>query len=142
MAPLRTYSPDQVSVVIGDRPITGFADGTFISASRLNDTFTDAAGASGEVGRTKSNDKRGDVVLTLMQVSPDNDYLSGLATLDEATGKNPFNILIRDQNGTTLLEAESAWIVKPSDVELSKEPSDRAWTIRCASLLMSVGGNN
>lgn len=140
-APLRTYSPDQISVVIGDRPITGFAEGETINVERLNDTFTDVSGMSGEVARTRSNDKRGEVTLTLMQTSPDNEYLSGLAAEDEATGTSTFNILIRDQGGESLHEAESAWILKPATAAYGKEQTDREWVIRCANLGTTLGGN-
>lgn len=139
--PLRTYSPDKVSVVVGDRPITGFAEGDAISAVRDNDTFTDVSGMSGEVARTKSNDKRGTITLTLLQSSPDNEYLSNLAAADEETGTGVFNILIRDQDGTSLHEAETAWINKPADASYGKEQTDREWTIKCASLSTLIGGN-
>lgn len=140
--PLRTYSPDKVSVVVGDRPITGFSEGESISVERDNDTFSDVSGMTGEVARTKSNDKRGTVTLTLMQTSPDNEYLSGLAAEDEATGTKTFNILVRDQDGQSLHEAETAWIVKPATATYGKEQTDREWTIRCANLGTVIGGNN
>lgn len=139
-APLRTYSPDQISVIIGDRPLTGFMDGDSITVARLEDSFTEVSGLKGEVARAKSSDKRTDITLTLMQTSPDNDYLSGILQEDEISGRATFNIMIRDQNGTSLHEAEKAWIVKAPDTSYAKELTGREWTLRAANMSMFVGG--
>lgn len=142
MAALRTYAPDLISVIIGDRPITGFADGEGVKVSRKNDSFTHVKGMTGESARTKSNDKSGEITLTLMQTSPDNEYLSQLALEDEITGQRPFNILIRDQNGNSLYEAETAWINKPADAMFGKELTNREWVIACTDIRMFSAGSN
>ena len=61
-----TYSPDQVSLILGSRPIEGWNS---ITVSRLNDSFTDSVSADGNVGRTKSNDKRADITVTMSDFS-------------------------------------------------------------------------
>lgn len=140
--PLRTYSPDLVSVIIGERPITGFADGESITAERNNDAFTRVIGMTGEGARVRSNDRSGKITLKLMQTSPDNEYLSTLFNEDEATAARVFNVMIRDQNGTSLHEAQTAWIVKPANASFGKELADREWMIECDNLKMFSGGSN
>ena len=138
MAPLRTYSGDDVSVVLGDKALSGLVS---VTPSREADSFSDSVGMTGEVARTKTSDKRGNIVIVLQQTSPDNDFLSSLIAIDEATGNGTFSVLVRDQNGTSLFDAESAWIMKPADAAFAAESGEREWTVRCSSLSMNVGGN-
>ena len=136
----KTYDPAQIIATVGPAIITGFADGTFVKASRETDTFTDYAGADGEVTRARSRDKRGTVEFTLSQASPSNDLLSALATMDEQLGTGIVPFLLKDVNGTTLCAGGEAWVKKPADVEYGKEVGTRAWTIRVARLLTFAGG--
>lgn len=140
--PLRTYSPDLISVIIDNRPITGFADGEGIKVERNNDSFTRVIGMTGEGARVRSNDKSGKITLRLMQTSPDNEYLSNLAAEDELTAARAFNLLIRDQNGNSLHEAQTAWIVKPADAAYGKDLTDREWMIETDNLKTFLAGSN
>lgn len=140
-APLRTYSPEKVSVIIGNRAIKGFFDGSAIEARRSEDSFRKHVGITGEVSRTRVADRSGEVILRLKQDAPDNDYLSGLLAVDEATGTGSTNLLIRDQDGTTLIESESCWIRKYADVTYGDDIEVREWTIDAVNLGMVVGGN-
>lgn len=133
---VKTFDPKQVSVIVGVRPVSGFADGTFVTATRDEDAFSKKVGADGEVARTKSNNRTGSVVVTIMQTSKDNDFFSGL----EAAG-TVVPIFIRDASGRTLVAAEEAWVKKVADVEFGKESGDRAWTFDCGDIQSFVGGN-
>jgi len=139
---LRTYDPKQVSIVVGGRVLTGIGPDTFISVERENDSFTKQVGASGEVGRANNNDRSGTITLTLMQVSPDNDYLSALVAADELNLSGVTNVLVRDANGTTLHESAESWIRKPATSEMARELGTVEWVIDCAELFMFTGGNN
>jgi len=138
---IRTYDPSEVILIFGGIPISGFADGTFITVSRENDSFTKSVGASGETSRAKSVDQSGSVVVTLAQTSPSNDVLSGVAKTDELTSLGVLPILCKDNSGRSLFTGGNAWIRKPADAEHSKEISTREWTIDVADLEMFIGGN-
>jgi len=138
----KTYDPKDYSLIVGGHIVSGFADGTFMTAARNNDTWTQAVGADGEGARAKSNDKSGTVVLTLMQSSSSNSVLSGFHTADELNNDGQIPVLIKDNNGDTVIAAATAWVRKPSDVELSKEITNREWTIETDKLEMLVGGNS
>jgi len=135
---LRTYSGDEVSVVLGDRALSGLLS---VTLSREADSFTDSVGMDGEVARTKTSDRRGNAVIVLQQTSPDNDFISSLLAIDESNGTGTFNLLVRDQNGTSLFDSETAWVMKPADSAFGAESAEREWTIRCSNLGMIVGGN-
>jgi hypothetical protein len=138
---MKSFNPLQVSVIVGTKALTGWAKGTFINASMDEDAFTKKVGTDGEVTRSKSNNNTGSIIITLDQASASNDYLSGLALLDRASGGGAVPVLIRDANGTTLISAESAWVKKMPDVEISNESLDREWILDCGSLEYFVGGN-
>lgn len=138
---VKNYDPKQVVVSIGGAIMQGYADGTFVTVTRLNDAFTSHAGADGEVSRAKSNDRRGEMVLTLAQTSLSNDVLSGVAAVDERTGNGIIPIAIKDLSGTTTYFSGSGWIRKIADGSFSKEIENREWTIDLASMDAFIGGS-
>ena len=52
-----TYNPDEVAIVFAGIPISGFADGTFLSVEQNEDSFTMQVGTDGEACRSKSNNR-------------------------------------------------------------------------------------
>jgi Protein of unknown function (DUF3277) len=138
----RQYDPKNVSVVIGGQTISGFTDGTFLMAERNEQMFTLKVGVDGIGTRAKSNNQSGKVTITLHQSSPSNDYLSGLVQSDELANTGVIAILIRDNLGTTLVSALTAWFQKFANVEDGKEVANRVWVLETDTLLTFVGGNN
>ena len=138
---VKTYNPADVLAVLAGIPISGYADGTFITASRDNPSWNSLVGSDGEGARAKSNDKSGTITFTLLQTSLSNDLLSGLITLDELSGDGVGPFMIKDNSGRTLLTAESAWIEKPADSEFGREISNREWVVKTDRLLGLIGGN-
>lgn len=139
--PVRTYDPKKVLVLVGRIPISGFADGTFISVSRSNDLFTKTSGADGVVTRVKSNDLSGEITMTLAQTSPSNDYMSKIALADELSNNGVVPVTISDTSGRSNYVSAFAWIRKHPDSEFSKEVSNREWVLDCADLDLLTGGN-
>ena len=141
MANTKDYDPTKVTVLIGGLyTVAGFADGTFVTASRTNQTWNLISGASGEHSRSKNQDKSGTFELTLMQTSATNNILSQYMLLDENSGQGKFPIAILDDVGTTIVEATQAWVQQPPSVEYGKELGDRTWTLEAGSIEFYVGG--
>lgn len=138
---LGTYDPASVVVNVGGISLEGFANGTFVTASRSGDSYIDDTGADNRTTRIKQNDKSGSIVVTLSQSSPSNDYLSGLALLDETTGDGVVPVTVKDLSGTTLWFTPTAWIKAPSPGAFGKAITNREWTFRCADLMPFTGGN-
>lgn len=138
---LATYDPKLLVIALGGVPISGYADGTFITVERSADSFSEIVGASGETSRAKSRNRLGTVTLTLAQTSPSNDYLSALVAMDEqaSTGVRPF--IAKDSLGTSLFKSTTAYIKKPASAGYGKEIETREWTIVCPDLDTMVGGN-
>jgi len=138
---LKTYNPKEVSVIVGARVITGFAEDSKVIVARENDSWAKVAGVDGEVTRSKSNDKSGSITINLMQSSDDNAFLTALYQSDELSGAGVVPVTVKDNSGTSLYIAPEAWIRKPPDSEFSREAGPREWILDCAELTMNVGGN-
>lgn len=134
-----SYDPTLVAVSIDNQTVVGFATGTFVEVSLDTDAYTDAVGASGDVVRVKSADKRGVIKLTLMASSPSNDILSALAVLDEA-GAGVRAVSVKDGTGTSLHSGDKAWVKKIPNGSYGTEAGNRDWEIRVAKLEHFVGG--
>lgn len=138
----KTYDPKDYSLIVGGHIVEGFADGTFMTVSRNNDTFALTMGADGEGARAKSNDTSGTFVFTLLQTSRSNAVLSSFHNADELNNGGQVPVLVKDNNGDTVLEASTAWVRKPADVELAKEITSREWTLESDKLTMVVGSSD
>lgn len=143
MANTKDYDPKKVTITVGTHIVEGFADGTFVTVSRNNQTWNTVSGASGEHGRSKSNDRSGTIELTIMQTSASNDVLSSFMALDETSsngGKFPFKLI--DAHGKTAVATVEAWIQQPPSVEYGKELGDRSWTLEAGDIEFFVGGTD
>jgi len=139
----KTYSPKKISVTVAGADITGFTDGTYVSVARNMDTFTPHIGAGGDTTRIRNSDNSGTITITLDQTADSNAVLSSLQIADEQTSAGQFPILIKDNNGTSVYGAESAWIQKPADADFAGDSvSPREWIIYCAVLTTFNGTNN
>lgn len=143
MASVRTYNPSRVVVIVSGFNIFGYADGTFVNITMPSDGITTSVGADGEVARAINPDRRCTVTITLQQTSPANDFLSNLFNMDVLTcGGRMGPILIQDLCGETIFSASQAWVVKPADLEYSKEITNRAWQLQTGTpAFYTVGGN-
>lgn len=138
---VKTYDPGQVLINFRGQPILGFADGSFVRVERNEDAFLTKAGADGEIVRARNRNRSGRVTITLMQSSPSNDVLSQAAIADEklaGTGMGPLQV--KDNLGTTQVNAPNAWVVKQPAIEFAKEVGTREWVLECDQLVIHTGG--
>lgn len=137
---VKSFDPKQLAINCGGNPITGYAEGTFVTVARDEDAFNFTAGSDGEGARAKINVQSGTVTMTLMQSSAANDILSAFALSDELTNGGTFPLLVKDNNGRSLFAAETAWVQKFPDSEFSNDVTTREWVIRTDKLKVFVGG--
>jgi len=141
MAQIRTYAADEVRIVVGGAPITGLADGTFVSVSRDEQAYNKVTGADGTTSRAKTANRAGTITLTLQQTSPANDVLSGYMIADEQDNSGVVPVLVKDGSGRTVVSAASAYVQQAPDADFSKDIEEREWVLECAGIDMFVGGN-
>jgi hypothetical protein len=139
----KTYNPADVTLSVGGKQISGYANGTFLKIERDEDSWAKDTGADGETCRTKSNNRGGKITFTLMQSSASNQVLSALAALDEISGGGAVPVMVRDNSpgGKSLYFCEQGWILKPANSEFSKSATTREWVIDTGNLIVNVGGN-
>lgn len=137
---IHTYSPEDVSFAVGGAIISGFSEGTFITAERDEDAFTKVVGADGDVTRSKNANKSGTVACTLKASSASNDVLSAIAAADEINGEGVVPIIIKDNSGRSVCSGKG-WIKKTPAQEYGKEVGDREWALDVAVFTNFVGGN-
>jgi hypothetical protein len=140
MAGTPTYDPGSIIATFGGILITGYGPDTFITASYNTDAFTLQVGSGGDGCRTRSQDKSGTVTFTLLQSSPVNDLLAALALVDRQAGSGSGALLIKDNNGTSLVSAENAWIKKVPETPFAKEAGVREWVLESLELEITPGG--
>lgn len=138
--PLYTFDPKDLVLTVGGVAISGFADGEFVNIERTNDSFSMVSGADGDTSRAKSNDKTGQVTITLAQTSPSNAVLQGFAVLDEQSNDGVVPVIAKDLNGASIFFSKAAWVRKPASANFGKEIQNREWVLDCSDLDVFVGG--
>lgn len=113
------YDASSCQAVRDNKTITGFGEGTFITGSKTNPVISAKTNAHGEVFWAKSNDKLGQVVITLMQDS------SWVAVLNSENGKvAPLWVT----KGKEKFGGNQAAVEKTADITLSNGVEARQFT--------------
>ncbi|MNS39532.1 hypothetical protein D3C72_718190 [compost metagenome] len=127
---MKTYDPKAVTITVGGFIMSGFAEDRMVNVARMNDTWTLKTGTDGEGTRSKSNDKSGEVTISLMETSESNAVLTAFAKADEYTNNGTFPLLVRDNNAESYYVATRAWVVKPPEADKGREAGVREWKIQ------------
>lgn len=134
MSTTKTYDPSGVQTILGAAPITGFADGTFITVEQDEDSYATRTGADGEVVRTKMVARTATMTIVLLSTSLSNLILTGLHATEVI-----FPVLLKD--GATIIAAGEAWVQKPASFERGVDAGDAEWVLRLAKWNPVHGGN-
>ena len=141
--PVSSYDPSFVSMFYGSIEITGWAEDAAINVEHDEDDWSLKVGVGGKGTRSKTSNRSATITATTMQTAAVNDLLSAARLLDintpGGTGGSP--LLIKDNSGTTLFSAETAWIQKPPSAELNREATGREWVFRTDNLVANHGSN-
>ncbi len=129
-----TYDPQRVLIILGAAPVSGFADGTYVTIEQDGESFTKKVGADGEVARTRMASRMATMALTLMATSTFNAILSALHAADAI-----FPVLVKD--GANIISSAEGWVEKPPAFERGTEVGDAQWTIALAKWVPVFGGN-
>ncbi|SMB95354.1 Protein of unknown function [Desulfonispora thiosulfatigenes DSM 11270] len=130
---MRTFDTEDVNVIVGGIALTGFAEGSFVKAERNEDNFTEYVGAKGEVAVSESNDRTGEITVTLESTSPSVIYLTDLANRKGVNAIVPVQIVDLNQNAIQVGGSECR-VRKPATYEADKEISEREFVFFVADL--------
>lgn len=152
-----TYSPTDVSITYGGKPISGFSDGSFITINRETKPFTHSRAMDGSLSVAVNRNSTYTVKITLAQSSPSNDYLNLVKdVLMKSLGKykpsvlnfigngilNRLPLIIRDKRGSTAFFAQDVFFDEEPDSSFSAGMETRTWVLRCYNVTYSIGGND
>ena len=138
---VKTFDPKMVVITFGSIPISGYAEGTFVSVNRSGDAFAKRKGAGGDVERINKNQGDFEVTVTLLQTTPTNKELSAVLAADQVTNAGVFPLTITDLLGETLFFAPQAWIRKDPEWEDGDDLNSRAWIFDTGIGSNLIGGN-
>lgn len=125
---LQIYDPKDVHIIFGGvGPVSGFADGSFVTVESSADAFTRFVGVDGEIARSLNNNQSGMISVSLMQSSPVNARLSLVHKADLEAHAGIFPMIIYDVNGAEIYQADRAWIARDPDVEYDRRALARTW---------------
>lgn len=139
--PPGTYDPTEQVIVFLDNIIDGYAEETFIKASRNADGWSFKPSNSGGGARNRNPNKSGRFEFTLHGGSPSNAILSGIADADERDGTGIGQCFVKDRSSDgARCFAQFAWIVKHPDYERMKEIGDITWIIETDDIEIAHAG--
>jgi hypothetical protein len=138
---IANYSPDLVNCLAFGIPISGFADGTFITIGKDKVPFGTTETADGQVARLFTNSQTYTISLTLHRGSPSNDVLTKLWQLDELTQKAKFPLFIKDASGSDLFFSTNTWIEGLPNMVQSTSLDTRTWVLRSSQAIINIGSN-
>ena len=138
---LAVYSPEDVKVLIGVGAVDGFALNSIVSVAKVNSTYVSKINSDGSVSRTHKGDNVYNVAISLSNASEWNQVFTYMMLVDRATQMGKFPVLIKDDQGTSLLVSPTSWIEKLPDSSFTTEVDTRDWLICCSHAIFNVGGN-
>jgi hypothetical protein len=141
----KQYDASQVDIVISGILInSGFASGEFLTIKQSSQDYKKYVGSDGEVARSRTNDRSGELEIKLAQTSSGNSFLTALSNLDilSKNGAGVGAMLIRDKvSGTCIYTAGKVWIAKPPDVTYDADVTTRTWLLEFADLTRVDAGS-
>lgn len=123
---INSYDAKDVTLTVDGVFITGFGEGTFVEASKDEDTFQTSVGAQGDVGVSEVNNPLGTITITLQQTSPSVAYLNRLAaSKKEVPVWAISNNAVKEKFG-----GSQARVKKPASSSFSNSIEDRQFEIQ------------
>lgn len=141
-----TYDSKKVSVILKAKATnepwvaSGFAEGSRVNVAKGEDAAGMVVGSDGEHCFSISHNHSGTIVLTLLQSSSTNDFLSSQHNLQRLLGEGVLEVTVKDNRGRSLHFAPEARIQKIPDANYETGVGSREWTLLAPVIEDFVGG--
>lgn len=133
------YSPQDVTVAVAGLPMTGFAEGTFVTTTQVSDSAAAFRGATGQVSfAIDKGMPMLQVEFTLQQTSAANAYMAGLLAA-QTLGGQPIAASVSLFGSTESATLAQAIVTKAPDSAYSAGIEGRTWTLMGPGVLRSGG---
>lgn len=122
------YDAKKVSLILDGVFITGFADGSFVSAEKDEEAFSTKVGAQGDVAVSKTNNPLGTVKFTVQAESPSINYLKQKS---KTVQEFPIWVMAPGANGRTEKSGGTRALIKKSPArEYEEESGTREYEVQ------------
>lgn len=125
----KNYNAKHVVIDAAGRALTGMGEDGFISIKPKTPAFSSKVGVDGMVVRSRSNDNRYDIEITMLAASPSNAHLMALYMADFASGAAPFPLNVSDLHGRFVATMPVAWVVQAPDLAAAREEGMVVWKL-------------
>ena len=133
------FDPNQLSVVFGVSPISGFAEDTMITIENDNPKYNYNNDIHGNVTRYRVNKNTAKITLILTQDSKSNNILSNYVELDRINDAGVFPVMLKDPSGSTIFSCEYASIQSEPKIEFGQDAKNREWVIHASNITQYIG---
>lgn len=138
-----TYNPKMFVIVYGSREVDGFAEDDMVTIKPLGEGTQIYSGADGSVGRSMDPNQTYEVTIALATTSKTNDYFSNVYNLDRSTGRGILPLTIKDLSGTTVFQANQAWITNFPEHKRGRKIEAQEWVFHTGQVANPmIGGND
>lgn len=138
-----TYNPKMLVIVYGSREVDGFAEDDMVTIKPLGEGTQIYSGADGSVGRSMDPNQTYEVTIALATTSKTNDYFSNVYNLDRSTGRGILPLTIKDLSGTTVFQANQAWITNFPEYKRGRKIEAQEWVFHTGQVANPmIGGND
>lgn len=138
---LAVYSPEDVQVMVGVSKVEGFSIDSVVGISKVSNVYTPKINADGTVSRTHNGNNVINVSVSLSNASEWNQIFTYMSLLDRTLQMGKFPLMIKDDQGSSLLVSPSTWIEKVPDTNFTTSIENRDWVLCCSHAILNVGGN-
>ena len=138
-----TYNPKMLVIVYGSREVDGFAEDDMVTIKPLGEGTQIYSGADGSVGRSMDPNQTYEVTIALATTSKTNDYFRKVYNLDRSTGRGILPLTIKDLSGTTVFQANQAWITNFPEHKRGRKIEAQEWVFHTGQVANPmIGGND
>ena len=125
---IATIDPAEIFITFGPKRLTGFAEGTYFTATKVNDDFTYIEGSDGEGVFVRNPSNAWNITVVLQQSSKSNEVLSVARELDRNTPGGVLSTMKASHRGTSLNSAKCR-IIRPPDITFANGVESRTWSM-------------
>lgn len=124
------FDPKKVNVIVDGRFLTGFSEGSIVSAEMVEDRQTPHIGVMGDVDFSLNANNAGTLTVTLKSTSPSIGFLNTLANQKKVFAVSVVNL---NENGVSA-DGTQAILMNPVMPDQGKEVSEAEFEIYVGDL--------
>lgn len=127
---MRTYSRQDIDVVVDGRALTGIPDDAEVTVAQEGEAWEHSQDVNENVTRSKRPNAIGTITIPITYGHPDDEFLQDRYDADARTRKDPVDVVIRDLFGGVKDAGISMSIIKVPDLSLAGTVGAVSWEFR------------